>query len=70
MLENVKLVEDKDGVQIPDYFDVSKTQNGRVSYPIFHIDDYVSSLYTIVMFGMGNRTIVQSDPIEYFCSLA
>ncbi len=42
MLENVKLVEDKDGILIPDYFDVSKTQNGRVSYPIFHIDDYVS----------------------------
>lgn len=40
MLENVKLVQDKDGVQIPDYFDVSKTQNGRVSYPIFHIDSY------------------------------
>jgi len=40
MLENVKLVEDKDGVLIPDFFDVSKTQNGRVSYPIFHIDAY------------------------------
>lgn len=40
MLENVKLVEDKDGILIPDYFDVSKTQNGRVSYPIFHIDAY------------------------------
>jgi ATP-dependent phosphoenolpyruvate carboxykinase len=42
MLENVKLVETDDGVTIPDYFDVSKTQNGRVSYPIFHIDAYVS----------------------------
>jgi len=43
MLENVKLVEDKDGIKTPDYFDVSKTQNGRVSYPIFHIDGYVST---------------------------
>jgi len=42
MLENVKLVEDENGVRIPDFFDVSKTQNGRVSYPIFHIDGYVS----------------------------
>lgn len=40
MLENVKLVEDDNGIMIPDYFDVSKTQNGRVSYPIFHIDEY------------------------------
>jgi len=40
MLENVKLVEDENGVRIPDFFDVSKTQNGRVSYPIFHIDGY------------------------------
>eukprot|EP00557_Chaetoceros_sp_GSL56_P003143 CAMPEP_0176494422 /NCGR_PEP_ID=MMETSP0200_2-20121128/10086_1 /TAXON_ID=947934 /ORGANISM="Chaetoceros sp., Strain GSL56" /LENGTH=552 /DNA_ID=CAMNT_0017892175 /DNA_START=183 /DNA_END=1839 /DNA_ORIENTATION=- len=40
MLENVKLVQDEDGIQIPDFFDVSKTQNGRVSYPIFHIDGY------------------------------
>lgn len=30
------------GKLTPDYFDVSKTQNGRVSYPIFHIDNYVS----------------------------
>mmetsp|Transcript_19126 Transcript_19126/g.41534 ORF Transcript_19126/g.41534 Transcript_19126/m.41534 type:complete len:97 (-) Transcript_19126:873-1163(-) len=26
----------------PDYFDTSITENGRVSYPIFHIDGYVS----------------------------
>lgn len=32
MLENVTL---KNGV--PDYYDVSKTQNGRVSYPLHHI---------------------------------
>uniref|UniRef100_A0A7S2PJ41 phosphoenolpyruvate carboxykinase (ATP) n=1 Tax=Leptocylindrus danicus TaxID=163516 RepID=A0A7S2PJ41_9STRA len=39
MLENVKLVEEGDKL-IPDYFDVSKTQNGRVSYPIHHIHNY------------------------------
>ena len=42
LLENVKLVE-KNGIHIPDYFDVSKTENGRVSYPIFHIPNYVSA---------------------------
>lgn len=36
LLENVKI--NPDGT--PDYFDVSKTENGRVSYPIFHIDGY------------------------------
>jgi len=36
LLENVKLSEDR----VPDYFDVSKTENGRVSYPIFHIPNY------------------------------
>jgi len=40
MLENVSLKEDSDKM-IPDYFDVSKTQNGRVSYPIYHIDNYL-----------------------------
>mmetsp|Transcript_32473 Transcript_32473/g.37816 ORF Transcript_32473/g.37816 Transcript_32473/m.37816 type:complete len:633 (-) Transcript_32473:231-2129(-) len=40
MLENVVLKEEPDGKLTPDYFDVSKTQNGRVSYPIFHIDNY------------------------------
>ena len=42
MLENVALEPTKEGKLIPNYFDVSKTQNGRVSYPIFHIDNYVS----------------------------
>lgn len=41
MLENVKLVEEGDKHK-PDFFDVSKTENGRVSYPIFHIPNYVS----------------------------
>jgi phosphoenolpyruvate carboxykinase (ATP) len=36
LLENVKIRDD----MTPDYFDVSKTENGRVSYPIFHIDGY------------------------------
>jgi len=37
MLENVMLTGENNK---PDYFDVSKTQNGRVSYPIFHIPGY------------------------------
>jgi phosphoenolpyruvate carboxykinase (ATP) len=37
LLENVKILEDG----TPDYADTSKTENGRVSYPIFHIDGYV-----------------------------
>jgi phosphoenolpyruvate carboxykinase (ATP) len=41
MLENVALKE-QGGKLVPDYFDTSKTENGRVSYPIFHIDNYVS----------------------------
>lgn len=40
MLENVKLNPDENGNLIPDYFDTTKTENGRVSYPIFHIDGY------------------------------
>jgi ATP-dependent phosphoenolpyruvate carboxykinase len=39
LLENVSM-EGPDNV--PDYFNISKTENGRVSYPIFHIDNYVS----------------------------
>jgi ATP-dependent phosphoenolpyruvate carboxykinase len=39
MLENVALKE-KNGALVPDYFDTTKTENGRVSYPIFHIDNY------------------------------
>lgn len=36
LLENVKILEDG----TPDYFDTTKTENGRVSYPIFHIPNY------------------------------
>jgi len=33
-LENVKIVE---STNWPDFDDDSKTENGRVSYPLFHI---------------------------------
>merc|ERR1711953_1123457 len=36
LLENCTMKEDGS----PDYDDVSKTQNGRVSYPIYHIPNY------------------------------
>jgi phosphoenolpyruvate carboxykinase (ATP) len=36
LLENVKVLPDG----IPDYSDTTKTENGRVSYPIFHIPNY------------------------------
>eukprot|EP00591_Stephanopyxis_turris_P001955 CAMPEP_0195522378 /NCGR_PEP_ID=MMETSP0794_2-20130614/20511_1 /TAXON_ID=515487 /ORGANISM="Stephanopyxis turris, Strain CCMP 815" /LENGTH=632 /DNA_ID=CAMNT_0040652127 /DNA_START=41 /DNA_END=1939 /DNA_ORIENTATION=- len=39
LLENVALKEEGEKL-IPDYFDVSKTENGRVSYPIYHIDNF------------------------------
>jgi len=38
LLENVAIKPDG----VPDYFDTTKTENGRVSYPIFHIPGYVS----------------------------
>lgn len=38
LLENVKIKDDF----APDYFDTAKTENGRVSYPIYHIPNYVS----------------------------
>lgn len=39
LLENVKILDD----MTPDYSDTTKTENGRVSYPIFHIPNYVST---------------------------
>ena len=39
LLENVMI---DPYTSAPDYFDTSITENGRVSYPIFHIDGYVS----------------------------
>jgi phosphoenolpyruvate carboxykinase (ATP) len=46
LLENVKIKEDG----VPDYFDTTKTENGRVSYPIFHIPGYVSGTHRQVTF--------------------
>jgi phosphoenolpyruvate carboxykinase (ATP) len=43
LLENVKIRDDG----TPDYFDTTKTENGRVSYPIFHIPNYVSSSFKL-----------------------
>ena len=40
LLENVVLNGDDNVV---DYYDVSKTPNGRVSYPIYHIENYQES---------------------------
>jgi ATP-dependent phosphoenolpyruvate carboxykinase len=40
LLENVALETDGDKL-VPNYFDTSKTENGRVSYPIFHIPNFV-----------------------------
>jgi ATP-dependent phosphoenolpyruvate carboxykinase len=37
LLENVTMVGPDN---VPDYFNISKTENGCVSYPIFHIDNY------------------------------
>merc|ERR1712012_1179278 len=39
LLENVALTKENHKL-VPDYFDTSLTQNGRVSYPIFHIEGY------------------------------
>jgi ATP-dependent phosphoenolpyruvate carboxykinase len=40
LLENVSFNEDK----TPDYYNTTKTQNGRVSYPIEHIDNHEPTL--------------------------
>jgi phosphoenolpyruvate carboxykinase (ATP) len=47
LLENVKIAADGS----PDFFDTSKTENGRVSYPIFHIPNYVSRLCSALVVG-------------------
>lgn len=41
LLENVALKPVGEKL-VPDYHDTTKTENGRVSYPVFHIDGYVS----------------------------
>lgn len=59
LLENVKISDD----MTPDYFDTTKTENGRVSYPIFHIPNYVSSglskLHVFRPFGISPSCIRQ-----------
>lgn len=40
LLENVKIVPE---TNMPDYDDKTKTENGRVSYPIYHISNYEPS---------------------------
>jgi ATP-dependent phosphoenolpyruvate carboxykinase len=55
MLENVALKGDD---LVPDYFDTTKTENGRVSYPIFHIDNYVSFVnfdYNVEYVNLSNK---------------
>lgn len=44
LLENV-MIHPNNG--LPDYSDTSMTENGRVSYPIFHIDGYVSHVIVV-----------------------
>jgi phosphoenolpyruvate carboxykinase (ATP) len=46
LLENVKIKDDF----APDYFDTKKTENGRVSYPIFHIPNYVSAIIVSLLY--------------------
>jgi phosphoenolpyruvate carboxykinase (ATP) len=40
LLENVKIIKDKEGNNIVDYDDNSITENGRVSYPLNYNDSY------------------------------
>lgn len=59
LLENVKILDDGK----PDYADTSKTENGRVSYPIFHIPGYVSASIDV-----SNSSCLLSM-INYFANL-
>lgn len=69
MLENVALKEEG-GKLVPDYFDTSKTENGRVSYPIHHIDNYVSCCFAIERensLHMHSSFLTQTyDTVEYY----
>lgn len=51
LLENVMV----DEFGVVDFNDVSKTENGRVSYPIHHIDDVVDNLHPV---GHANKIIL------------
>ena len=57
MLENVALTDAGGGKLTPDYADTSKTENGRVSYPIFHIDNYVSRACRRLLACVGFRSM-------------
>ncbi len=67
MLENVALKGDD---LVPDYFDTTKTENGRVSYPIFHIDNYVSFHQTCLQFGLVNTMHKCSRTLYYYAFLS
>jgi len=72
LLENVTLKPSADGKSVPDYFDVSKTENGRVSYPIFHINNYVSTHYELNHFGSPASNIMYLQNIllpRFFLSI-
>lgn len=64
LLENVKIRE-SDGK--PDYFDVSKTENGRVSYPIFHIDGYVRENHCALRRDLWQRRSFSCSPVSLTC---
>ena len=71
LLENVTIKPDG----TPDYFNTTKTENGRVSYPIFHIDGYVS--YFCIMYrglacdfeGPASHTVLVTFPSQKFYSI-
>jgi ATP-dependent phosphoenolpyruvate carboxykinase len=59
LLENVAIQE----AGTPDYFDTTKTENSRVSYPIFHIPNFVS-VRTFVVYNSATRkkySLVSND---------
>ena len=45
LVENIKIVKNEKGELIPDYDDISLTENSRVSYPLSYIKNYEPSGY-------------------------
>ncbi len=45
LIENIKIVKNEKGELIPDYNDISLTENSRVSYPLSYIKNYEPSGY-------------------------
>ncbi len=45
LIENIKIVKNEKGELIPDYDDISLTENSRVSYPLSYIKNYEPSGY-------------------------